>query len=125
MRLGLVVDGKADWERVLKEAGVPESQRYGVPSRWGTNPKQMTKVIDHLEQRERSRKTPTEDGKRILGLAEWEAFGRALSRVPELFAQELDRLRPIAEAANKIADGDEARAKLLTPFVAEPKKPRK
>lgn len=113
-----------DWERVLREAGIPKSQRYVVPDRWGKNTRQMTKIFLALERLEKKRSSPTEDGARILGLAEWEEIGRKLARVPELFAREIDRLRPIAAAATKIAEGDEARAALLS-LTPEPKKPRK
>jgi hypothetical protein len=113
-----------DWERVIREAGIPEGQRYVVPDRWGKNPRQMSKVFTALERLEKKRKAPTEDGARMMGLAEWEEIGKALSRVPEIFTRELDRLRPIAKAATKVAEGEEARSMLLSP-TPEPKKSRK
>lgn len=110
-----------DWERAIREAGIPEKQRYVVPDRWGKNPRQMTKIFTALERLEKKRKAPTEDGVRILGLAEWEEIGRALSRVPQVFARELERLRPIAIAATKVAEGEEARATLLSATPAPTK----
>lgn len=118
LRLGV------SWDEVIDEAEIPESQRYGVPSRWGKNPRQMAKVLTVLQEKEAHRKTPTEDGKRILGLAEWEELGRAISRVPELFNRELERLRPVAAGANKIADGKDAEISFLSP-TPEPKRSRK
>jgi hypothetical protein len=113
-----------DWDGVLDEAGVPESQRYVVTNRWGKNPRQMAKVLEALERIDRKRKQPTEEGLRVQRMAEWDEIGRAIARVPELLARELERLRPVAAAANKVADGDAARVALFSP-TPEPKKPRK
>lgn len=113
-----------DWERVIREAGIPEGQRYVVPDRWGKNPRQMSKVFSALDRLEKRRPAPTEEGARLKRLTEWEEIGRAISRVPEVFARELERLRPIAAAATKIAEGEEARATLLS-LTPAPSRPRK
>lgn len=113
-----------DWERAIREAGIPEGQRYVVPDRWGRNPRQMSKVFSALDRLEKRRVAPTEDGARLKRLTEWEEIGRALSRVPEVFARELERIRPIAAAAAKIAEGEEAKKVLFSPTPL-PTRPRK
>lgn len=126
IRLGLKkVSGNPDWLRMVKEAGIPASQEYVVPDRWGTNPRQMAKVKAALERLERKQPQRTEHGARVFGLEEWNEIGRAIAKIPAVFEQELLRLREIAEAARKVEEGERARVKLfggITPAASGKRK---
>lgn len=126
--LGITTDaGKPDWRRIAKEADLELSADavYQVPSRWGKNPRQMAKVVAWLEQQEGKRKQPTEHGQAKKRLEEWEALGKDLAQVPQLLDREIERLRPLALDARKIADGERARASAFGAITEKPKKSRK
>lgn len=121
-------DNKLDWKRLLREAGLGETQQYVIKDRWGANPEQMAAIGAALRRLELKRPTRTPTGARVLALDEWIHIGRALVHQPDRMRDEIDRLTPIAEKLTQRAQHTAAIAELdavISKQTPEPKRPRK
>lgn len=119
-----------DWDVLLRKSDV-KSHKDVIKARWldGAAPKDRAKIRATLEEHEKKRRTPI--GAAILGLEEWFRIGEALAQEPEVFLEQLERLKPLAEAAANAAAAKrraretEAAMAVLRFSTPEPKKPRK
>lgn len=90
------------WEKLLDEADV-KTRAEDVRSRWKNDkaPNDRIKIRRALTAAERKRSQPTITGQRVLGLEEWFRLGLDLSRSPMIFAAQMHRLKPLADAARE------------------------
>lgn len=101
---------RKSWSDVLRDADVQDPSKARASRarmRRGEAPQVRRRLYEVLSEHERARKTPTEIGQLVMGMAEWTELGeRLLTLDRERFLRSLESLRDLVSKLEGLATAD-------------------